>query len=350
MHLFIKRTFVFCLVLHFMTAGKSFAQTDTSKVKWLSFKETKAQFEKRQKPVLVYFYDNSDDSSRLMLNKTFGLQEVANYINILFYPVKLDIYSKDTVTFFDGAKFFNSGKNGKVHDIAVQLLGKEFTTPSIILFNRNAEGAVFQGFKDRNHIFPMLIYYAESVTKEVPYDKFEKQYFKAYPIGQKQIMTRVLVKWKTFNELPELMKKQPKKILINLYDNYSISSTMQRLKTYNNPIIAEYLNKHFYCLNLDAKSLDSIPFLGQTYINEKAAHGYHQLAIAMLGGKMQFPSFIILDENNKLLDRFPGYKPPDDFEVLIHFIGEDAFKTSKWIDYKKDFKGSFSEDGKEKQN
>ncbi len=344
MILLIRKFGFFCLVMFLISVGKIFSQTDTSKVNWMSFEEAKSLFEKRQKPVLVYFYDSKGDSSKLMLNATFGLQEVASYVNILFYPVKLDIHSQDTVTFFDGTKFYNSGKNGKVHDIVVKLLGNQFSIPSMILFNKQAQGSAYQGFKDRNHIFPVLIYYAESLTNPIAYDKFEKYYFKTYPVGQKQIMTRVLVKWKTFNELPELMKTRPKKILVNLYDNYNISSTMQRLKTYNNPTIAKYLNEHFYCTNLDVKAQDSINFLGQTYINEKAAHGYHQLAIAMLNGKMQFPSFIVIDENSKLLDRFFGYMPPDDFEVLIHFIGDNAYKNKKWDDYKANFKGSFIEE------
>ena len=339
-----RKFFIVGLILIIFFTEYAVSQADTSKVKWLSFEETKVLFEQKQKPVLVFFHDNLKDSSNAMLNTTFGMQEVANYINVLFYPIKLDVYSKDSVTFFDGTKFTNSGKNGNVHDIVTQLLGKDFSSPSMILFTKKAEGAVFQGFKDRNHIFPILIYYAESTYESVTYEKFEKYYFKTYPIGQKQIMTRVLVKWKTFNEIPELSKKSPKKLLINLYDNYNISSTMQRLKTYNNPIIANYLNKYFYCTNLDVKAQDTISFLGQKYINEKAAHGYHQLAIAMLNGKMQFPAFIIVDENNNLLDRFYGYKSPEDFEVLINYIGESAFKDQKWDTYKKNFKSSFEEE------
>lgn len=340
------RTLILQSVAYFLLAINCFAQTDTSKVKWQSFEETKALFEKNQKPVLIYFHDELNDSSNLMLNETFGLQEVANYANILFYPIKLDIYTKDSLTFFDGTKYYNTGKNGKIHDIVNQLLGDEPVFPSMILFTREAVGSVFTGFKDRNHIFPILIYYAESVDKSTTYEKFEKEYFKTYPIGQKQIMTRVLVKWKTFDETTELMKTNPKKILINLYDNYSISSTMQRLKTYNNPIIADYLNQKFYCINLDVKTNDTITFLNQKYINEGAPHGYHQIAIAMLDGKMNFPSFLMLDENSKLLERLQKYMPPDEFEVLIHFIGDDVYKNENWEAYKTTFKGSFDEQKK----
>ena len=78
---------------------------DTSKVEWLSFEDALNKFEKKQKPIIIFF-DNPDiDSSLLMLNNTFGNEEVSNYINILFYPIKINTYSKDSITFFDGKKY-----------------------------------------------------------------------------------------------------------------------------------------------------------------------------------------------------------------------------------------------------
>jgi len=322
------------------------AQKDTSKVKWQSFDEVKSLFEKSQKPVLIYFHDEKNDSSNLMLNQTFGLQEVASYINILFYPIKMDIFSKDTITFFDGKAYSNQGTKGSIHEMVTSLLGTNVEMPAMILFTKNAVGTVYQGFKDRNRIFPVLIYYAESVYNSTPYDKFENYYFKTYPPGQSQIMTRVLLKWKTLDEVVELNKTDPRKIIINLYDNYSISSTMLNLKTFNNPIIAEYLNKNFYCINLDARTKDTLNFLSQKYINEGATNGFHQLPIAMLNGKMLFPAFLFLDENLKLIDRFQTYMIPEDFEVLIHFIGENAYNGQNWEEYKKAFKSSFIDEYK----
>ena len=317
------------------------AQTDTSKVKWLSFEETKQLFEKNQKPVLVYFHDNENDSSNMMLNKTFGLQEVANYINILFYPVKMDIRSKETITFFDGKTYSNNDKESNIHPMITAMLGKDAGFPAMILFTKTAVGTVYQGFKSRDLIFPLLIYYAESVYNSTTYEKFEKYYFKTYPPGQTQIMTRVLVKWKGLEEAFELNKTAPKKIIVNLYDNYSITSTMLNLKTFNNQIIADYLNKNFYCVNLDARTKDTINIMSQKYINEGATHGFHQLPIAMLNGKMVFPAFLIFDETSKLIDRFQTYMTPEDFEILINFIGENEYKTKKWEEYKQNFKSSF---------
>ena len=345
-----KVNFTYKLIVIFLilTSTSVYSQPDSGKVNWLNFNVVKSLFEKTQKPVLIYFFDNKNDSSLMMLNETFGLDEVSKYINILFYPIKIDIYSKEEITFFDGTKYANTGTNNSVHSFVEKMLGKDAALPAMIIFSKKAEGGVFQGYKDRDRIFPLLIYYAESVNETTPYDKFEKEYFKAYPIGQKQIITRLNLKWKTLPEALELEKQSPKKLFINLYDNYSISATMMRLQTYNNPLNADYLNQHFYCVNLDLKTQDTLDFLGQKFINEQALHGYHQLPIALLNGKMTLPAFVIFDEALKFIGREQRYFTPEEFEVLINFVGEDAYKTLKIEDFKKNFISKFSEEIKPK--
>jgi thioredoxin-related protein len=54
----------------------------------------------------------------------------------------------------------------------------------------------------------------------------------------------------------------------------------------------------------------------------------------MLMGKMQFPAFLIMDENFTLLDRVQLYLPPEKFEAVIKFYGDNAYKTLNWQDYK----------------
>jgi len=312
---------------------------DTSKVEWKSFEEVQQLFAKKQKPVYIFLYDKDNDSSQIMLNQTFGLEEVANYINILFYPIKLEIHSKDTIRFFDN-NLYPALKNG-IHALAFKLAGDTVPVPpTSVLFSREAVGTVYRGFKDRDHIFPVLIYYAENANKALPYEDFEKYYFKTYPIGKKQIMTRVLVKWKNVEEAFEMAKKFHKKVFVNIYDNYKITCTMMRLKTYNDPVIAKYLNEKYYPVNIDLRMKDTVHLFGNTFVFDEKS-GYHQLAISMLAGKMTMPAFMVFDENGKLLDRKQEYITPENFEPMIKFVGDDAYKTQKWPEYLKNFKSSF---------
>jgi len=312
----------------------------TIKVNWQSFTKVAQDFRQTQKPVFIFLYTNNSDSCRQMFDSVFSLNEVSNYINVLTYPIKLDIESTDTITFFDGRTFTNTPGNNRYHELSYELSGTIPTAPSIIVFDKSAKGQVFTGFKSRDELFSILIYFTENVSNVMTYAEFSEYYFKAYPKGQSQTVTRLLIKWKTLNEAVELQKSEPRKILIDMYYNFSITATMMRTTTYNNPKIAAFLNQYFHVITLDPKEPADIDFAGVHYINEKATHGFHQFAIAALEGKMQFPALLILDENYKLLDRIQRYMRPEDIEPIIYYYQSNAYKTQTYPDFLKTFKSN----------
>ncbi len=318
---------------------------EIKQVDWLTFKETGVKFLENQKPIMVFLYSTENDSCKKMFDETFLNQEVVNYLNILFYNIKLDVETTDSVTFFDG-RVFGKQKGKKYNDIIYSLIGDTVQLPAILMFNTNAEGNFLPGFKDRDHIFPILIYYNEKIYNSTTYDIFEKKYFEAYPIGQQQIITRLNIKWKTFDEMLEAQKVEPRKVLIDIYFNYSISASMMRTKTFNDPIIAQYLNANYYCTTVEAQGDEEFTIKGITYKNSGEAHKFHQFAIDVLEGKMFFPAFVILDEDFNLLDRVQMYVTPEDFEPIMKFYNDDLYKVTTFAEYKKTFVSSLEESNK----
>lgn len=308
-------------------------------IKWKTFEQVGEEFLKNQKPILIFFNKPGCDSCKMMLDSVFSLPEVANYINIMFYPILFNEETREDIKFFDGTIFSNTGKYGKTHDLAMTLHTDSIAYPIMTIFTKQAQGNVYNGYKNRDHIFPVLIYYAEEIyMHNVDYPTYEKYYLKTYPPGQKQTMTRLLPKWKSLDEMQELQKQEPRKVLIDVSYNYRNTCTVQNLTTYNNPKIAEYLNKKYYCVTINAQTKDTLKFKGVTYINENQQHGIHQMPIAMLQGKMQFPAFLILDENLNLLDRIQMYLPPQKFEAVMKYYGDNIYKTKVFQDFEKDFK------------
>jgi thioredoxin-related protein len=333
-----KRLFFYIILFFNPLLLLAQSSIDTIPIKWLTFEETKQQFEKVQKPVFIFVYKNKSDSCKLMLDSVLRKNEVSNYINVLFYPIKFDAETKDPIKFFDDKVYQN--KTG-IHDLVARIASENATYPFIVCFNRESNGRPFFYYKNRDKLFPILIYYAEDMYKSVEYEEFEKYYFKTYPPGQKQIITRVNVKWRTLSEAESECKLSPRKLFITVNNRYRISSSMMSLTTLNNPQIASYLNEKFYPVNLDAQTNDTITFLGNKYINEKQKHGFHQLPIVMLEGKMQFPVILILDENFKLLDRVQLYLTPELIEPILNYFGENEYKSKSWTEYKAGFKSSF---------
>ena len=125
----------------------SFSQEDSLVfVKWKSFEEVGELFAERQAPILIWLYTDDCDSCQIMLDSTLNRNEVANYINILFYPIKLNAKSNDTITFFNGEKYSRQ-QNRQCLDLAYTLLADSIVFPTLVLFDEQAQGRSFYGYK-----------------------------------------------------------------------------------------------------------------------------------------------------------------------------------------------------------
>ena len=62
----------------------------------------------------------------------------------------------------------------------------------------------------------------------------------------------------------------------------------------------------------------------------QGARGYHELAAALMQGKMSYPTSVFLDENLNIIAPLPGYQTPDRLDPILEFIGGDHYKTSKY--------------------
>ena len=111
--------------------------------------------------------------------------------------------------------------------------------------------------------------------------------------------------------------------------------------TFNNPEIAQYLNKNFYPVKFNAEQKEDIEFNSSTFkFVPSGRRGYHQLAVALLNNKLSYPTVVFLDENFAMIQPLPGYQKPDQFEKVIKFIGGDHFKNTSWKDWQDEFVSS----------
>jgi thioredoxin-related protein len=147
------------------------------------------------------------------------------------------------------------------------------------------------------------------------------------------------VKWLTFEEAAALMEKNPKKIFIDVYTDWCGWCKVMDKNTFSDEKIAKYLNENFYPVKLNAEQREDIVFRGHTFkFVANGSRGYHELAAALLNGKLSYPSVVYLDENFQIIMPVPGYNPPQEFEKQMTFVGEDHFKTIRWDDYSKNYK------------
>ena len=147
------------------------------------------------------------------------------------------------------------------------------------------------------------------------------------------------VKWMTIEEAEKLSKTNKKKVFIDVYTDWCGWCKVMDKNTFNHEKIADYLNENFYPVKLNAEQREDILFRGSTYkFIEQGSRGYHQLAAIFLNGRLSYPTVVFLDEDLNGVTMAPGYMKPNQFDVVLKYIGDNHYKTVKWGEFQKTYK------------
>ncbi len=120
------------------------------------------------------------------------------------------------------------------------------------------------------------------------------------------------VNWMTFEEAIDANRVAPKKIFIDVYTSWCSWCKVMDKKTFSDSTVAAYMNENFYSVKFDAESKDTIIYKENKFyfIPEYKSHA---LAVSLLDGKMSYPSFVVLTENEQRLKILQGYQEKDVF-------------------------------------
>ncbi|MBN1414765.1 MAG: DUF255 domain-containing protein [Bacteroidales bacterium] len=142
------------------------------------------------------------------------------------------------------------------------------------------------------------------------------------------------VRWYTIEEALEMTQKEPRKIVIDVYTTWCRWCKVMDTATFNNPVVAGYLNERFYPVKFNAEQHTDVTFHGQTYkFISVSGRGYHELAAVLLNGNLGYPSVVFLDEKGQMIQPLQGYIKAKQFDQILKFLGEDVFKKQKWEDF-----------------
>ena len=149
------------------------------------------------------------------------------------------------------------------------------------------------------------------------------------------------IKWYSFNEASELCKKKPKKVFIDVYTDWCGWCKEMDNKTFSNSVIISYMNKNFYAVKFNGEGGDTTIWNDKKYYNPVPGKrgSTHQMVYAMMQGQFGYPCFIIMNEKLEKITSVLGYRTPKQFEPILNFYGENAYKKEKWEDYNTSFKG-----------
>ncbi len=149
------------------------------------------------------------------------------------------------------------------------------------------------------------------------------------------------VNWISFEEALELNKKTPKPILVDLYTDWCGWCKRMDATTYKNEVIVKFINDNYYAVKMDGEGKSDITFKGKTFkFIQQGRSKYHELAAAIMKGKMSYPSTAFFNDKEELIQTVPGYLQKERFEKILAFFSAEAYKNTPWADFEKNFKSS----------
>jgi uncharacterized protein YyaL (SSP411 family) len=139
------------------------------------------------------------------------------------------------------------------------------------------------------------------------------------------------VKWYTIEQALELNKKEPRKIMVDVYTDWCGWCKKMDLTTFSNKEIANYLNTKYYPVKFNAEQKESITIDTTTFkFIMQGARGYNQLAAVLLKGEMSYPSVVFLNEKVQIFYINKGYKEAKEFDSILKYFGGDFYLNNTW--------------------
>lgn len=160
------------------------------------------------------------------------------------------------------------------------------------------------------------------------------------------------INWVSFEEALELQKKEPRKIMVDMYTVWCGPCKMLDKNTFQNKDVVAYVNKHYYAVKFNAQGNEEVNYKDRLFTNPnynpalaKRRNSAHQLASYF---KVQaYPTIVFLDESAEFLTPLRGYKKPQDLELYLKLFKNDDHKgmttQEAFNNYFKAFKPEFQQ-------
>lgn len=143
------------------------------------------------------------------------------------------------------------------------------------------------------------------------------------------------IEWLSWEEAIARNKKEPKKLLIDVYTDWCGWCKKMDKAVFTDPVIVAYIRENFYAVKFDAEQKGTLTYSGHTFKfnTGMGRRGSHELAYALLDGRMSYPSIVYLDEQRDRISISPGFKPADKFITELNFIEGGHYRTQTYREY-----------------
>lgn len=143
------------------------------------------------------------------------------------------------------------------------------------------------------------------------------------------------IKWVTIQEAYALSKKEPRKILVDIYTDWCGWCKVMDRETYTDPKVIDLINKKYYAVKFDAEQKEQVVLGNQKFdYLARGGRGVHELALQLTNNKPSYPTTVFLDEKQQVIQPLPGFLKAKEFHEILAFFGGDYHKKEQFDSFK----------------
>ena len=144
-------------------------------------------------------------------------------------------------------------------------------------------------------------------------------------------ITAQKINWVSLEEAMTLQKKDPKKIMIDMYTNWCGPCKLLDKNTFHNKDVVDYVNENYYAVKFNAEGNETVNFKGKKYVNPNydPAKANRRNSAHQLTSYFQvraYPTIVYLDENGEFIAPIKGYQKPQQIELYLKMFANDDYK------------------------
>jgi thioredoxin-related protein len=132
------------------------------------------------------------------------------------------------------------------------------------------------------------------------------------------------VEWISLEEAQEKASIDGKKILVNVYTDWCEFCKKQDTEVYPDSTVKNNMNSYYHSVRLNGESEELITFNGVSM---------SKVDFARELGVRSYPTILFIDSDGELILQINGYMPVNDFQNMLVYIGEEAYKRTEFHEF-----------------
>lgn len=340
------------LSLALLLGGTAFG-TEKASINWISLEEAQAMNKENPRKILIDVYTSWCGPCKMMMASTFTDPEVIKIINEKYYAVKFNAEGNEVIN-FKGETFTNTeydperkGRNATHPFAGIAQTNGRLAYPTIVYLDHELNKiTAISGFIKAPQMMPVLEFISAEAYKTETFEQFKQKRAAQKPAQTSSTGEQSKagsgtgsIEWMSWNEAMAAMEQEPKNIFVDVYTDWCGWCKRMDATTFKNKKVAEYMNKYYYAVKMDAEMKETIVFQGHTFENPdpEKKRSTHTLASSLLDNKLSYPSFVILNEQYQRVQAIPGYQKAADMTTILAYLGDAENRKVPYEEFVKTF-------------